>query len=412
VNRETLKTLAAAGAAVALAIAAAWVEPEARRPEIFSDQGESLTPGFRDVNAVQAIEVIEFNPADAVARPLKVELRKGRWVLSSHYDYPAQSGDRLAKTAASLFGLKKDIVVSERVEDHAQYGVIDPLDPKVASLQGRGKRVTLRQAGGSVAADLILGYPVKERPGYRYARQPGGKRVYAVKTDADPSARFEDWAEPSLLRLNPSQIRVLTVLSYSIDERMGGLSNVERTTLRKEGDTWRVEGGGRPKQPALQSLLNALASLKVAGVRPKPPELAAQLKSPGGLELSLTSMLSLRQRGFFLTPQGRILANEGELLVDAGNGVTYTLRFGEIVTGQGEGEGKPAAVDPAKAAGESRFLWITAGYDAARAARYGDTSGAGESIANAQRSKFADWYYVISGPDFQRLRPKRTSLVE
>jgi hypothetical protein len=409
-NRETVKTLAAAGAAVALLVAAAWVEPEARRPEIFSDQGESLTPDFRDVNAIQAVEVIEFNEADAVARPLKVELRKGRWVLSSHYDYPAQSGDRLAKTAASLFGLKKDIAVSERVEDHAQYGVIDPLDTKVASLTGRGKRVTLRTAGGAVAADLILGYPVKERPGYRYVRLPGGKRTYAVKTDADPSARFEDWAEPSLLRLNPAQIRVITVLGYSVNETMGGLSNVERTTLRKEGDQWRVEGGGKPKQAALQALLNTLANLKVAGVRPKPPELAAQLKSSGGLEITLTSMLSLRQRGFFLTPQGRILANAGEVLVDAGNGVSYTLRFGEIVSGQGEG--KPVPADPAKAALENRYLWITAGYDAARAAKYGDGGTGGESLAASQRARFADWYYIISGADFQRLRPSRSALVE
>jgi hypothetical protein len=409
-NRETLKTLAAGVAAAALLLAAAWVEPEARRPEIFSDQGESLTPDFRDVAAIQAVEVIEYNEADAVARPLKVELRKGRWVLASHHDYPAQSGDRLAKTAASLFGLKKDIAVSERFEDHGQFGVIDPLDAKVATLTGRGKRVTLRTAGGAAVADLILGLPVKERPGYRYVRLPSGKRTYAVKTDADPSARFEDWAEPSLLRLNPAQIRVITVLAYSVNESFGGLSSLERTTLRRESGAWRADGEGQPRQAALQALLNTLANLRVAGVRPKPPELAGQLRSSRGLELDLSAMLSLRQRGFFLTPQGRILASAGEVLVDAGDGVTYTLRFGDVVTGQGEG--KPAPADPAKAAQENRFLWLTAGYDAARAAKYGDTSGAGEAVANAQRAKFADWYYIISGADFQRLRPARASLVE
>src|SRR5258708_39114746 len=97
-------------------------------------------------------------------------------------DYRADARARLAKTAGGLLDLKKDAPVSDRVEDQSQYGVLDPLDAKNASLTGRGKRVTLRDAGGITVAELILGRSVKDKPGYRYVRLPGQKRTYAVKS--------------------------------------------------------------------------------------------------------------------------------------------------------------------------------------------------------------------------------------
>lgn len=404
-KRQALITFAFLASAIGLTLAAVWVEPEARRPAIFSDQGEALFPGFRDVLAVKAIEVVDYNESDAVARPLKVEFRKGKWVLPSHYDYPAEARDRLAKTAGALIDLKKDIVASDRVEDHGKYGVIDPLDAKVASLTGRGKHVTLRDGSGAVLVDLILGDPVKERPGYRYVRVPNQKRVFSVKTDADPSAKFEDWADGSILRISPSQVRAITVLNYSVSESAGQLVNPQRIVLRKNGDQWSMEAGPTPKAAVVQALVGTLANLRISGVRPKPPELARQLQEKSGLQMSLEVMMSLRQRGYFITPDGRLLANEGETQVETESGVLYTLRFGEIAGA--EGDAKPDIKDPAKAAEEKRFLFITAAYDAARAAKYGSTGGNGEAVADALRKRFAEWYYVISGSDFGRLRPKR-----
>ena len=405
---ELAKTLLAIAGAVALTVAAVSVRPGERAAEVFSDQGELLFPQLQDVAAVKAIEIIEYSEEDATARPLKVEMRNGRFVLASHYDYPAQSGEALAKAAGALLGLKKDITVSDRVDDQSRYGVIDPLDTRNASLTGRGKRVTLRDGSGSVLADFILGPALKDKPGYRYVRVPAGKRIYAVRTEADPSARFEDWAEPSLLRLAPDQLRAITVLNYSVDSGAGLTSRFERTTLRREGASWKVEGGGAPNEQALQALIGKLANLKVSGVRPKPKDMARQLRSRSGLELTMDSILSLRQRGYFVTPEGRVLASEGEALVDAANGVTYALRFGEVIAGQGEG--KPELKDPARALEANRFVWVMATYDAARAARYGGP-GNGQAVADAQAAKFSDWYYIISGADFQTLRPARTKLV-
>jgi hypothetical protein len=407
VKRQALITLACVAAAFTLTLTAFLVQPEARRPEIFSDQGEPLFPEFRDVLAAKAIEVVEYNGDEAVARPLKAELRNGKWILPSHYDYPAEAKDRIAKTAAALLDLRKDIAVSDRVEDHGKYGVVDPLDAKVSSLSGRGKRVTLRDGTGAVLADIILGDAVKERPGYRYVRVPAQKRVYAVKTAADPSARFEDWVDPSILRISAAQIRAITVLNYSMSETGGQMVAPQRIILTRQGEHWTLDGA-TPKSGTTQALVSTLANLKIVGVRPKPPDLARQLREQGDMQMTLEAVMSLRQRGFIITPEGRLLASEGETQAETGNGIVYNLRFGEAAS---QTEGKPQAADPAKAAGLDRFLFVSVSYDAARAAKYGSEGGNGAQLASSLRSRFSEWYYIISGADFNKLRPKREALV-
>jgi hypothetical protein len=374
-RNESLRTACFIAAAAALVGAAAYIQPVAYQEEIFSDQGQVFFPDFRDVTAVKAIEVVDYEEAEATARPLKVEFRKNRWVLTSHSDYPAEAKDRLAKTASSLLDLKREIVVSDRVEDQAKFGVIDPLDARNPSLSGRGKRVTLRDGQGAVLAELILGSTMKERAGYRYVRTPGAKRTYATKTDADPSAAFEDWVESDLLKVSTGDIDKMTLNSYAIDEQFGRIMNLQRTVMVKDKENWNAQA---------RSIAAALSSLRVVGARPKPPSLAQQLKTKQ-LTMTLENVMSLRQRGFFITPDGRLMAKYGELLVETTKGLVYQLRFGEVV-GETTARGKPS---------ENRFLFVTVG------SRNPET----ESLASSLHNKFADWYYVISSADFARLRP-------
>lgn len=108
---EGAKTAILAGAAVVLAISAAVVEPEARVPAVMSDQGEAFYPNFTDPQAPRTIEVVDYDEATATAMPLKVQFQQGKWVIASRYDYRVDIGDRLAKTAAALMYLKKDMVL-------------------------------------------------------------------------------------------------------------------------------------------------------------------------------------------------------------------------------------------------------------------------------------------------------------
>jgi len=397
--REGLKTVGFLAAALLMAVLAAITQPERATPEILSDQGQAFYPQFRDPAAVRAIEVIDYDEATATARPLKIEYRRGRWVVASHHNYPVELGDRLARNAAGLVDLRKDLVRSDSAQDHAQFGVIDPLDAKVGTLTGRGKRVTLRDARGEVLADYIFGKPVEGKPGYRYLRVPGGKRTYAVRTDADPSARFADWVDADLLRIASGAIRRIVLQNYSIDESFGRIASSETLTLTRQDGGWSA-GGGRLNMNAVNRLLGALDGLRIVDVRPKPPALAADLRQ-GQIRLSLESALSLRQCGFFLTPQGRLLAKEGEMAVETADGLAYTLRFGEVAAAAGE-------IRAPGGQGENRYLLVTVAYDAARAARYGGDGANGERRARELSQRFADWYYVISGADFQKLRLKRS----
>ena len=398
--KESLKTLAFILVAATLAILASVVEPESATPKLMSDQGEEFYPKFRDPQAVKTIEVIDYDEYTATTRPFQVEQLKGRWVLSSNNNYPVDIGDRLIKTAGALIDLKKDAVKSDSPLDHSKYGVVDPVDQKAAGLTGRGKRVTLRDARKDVLADFILGKPVEAQPGYRYVRVPNEKRVYAVKTDADPSTKFSDWVNSGIARIPTAQIRKVSIISYQVDEASGALGNLDQVALTREADNWKMAGAERINLPIVQTMARTLENLKIVDARPKPEALAKSLRS-GQVEITIESALSLRQKGFFVTPNGRLMANEGEMAVDTVNGVVYQLRFGEVATTPGET--KPSG---------NRYLFVMAVFDPARAQKYGGDAAAGERQAKDASARFADWYYVISNQEFLQLRLKKRDVVQ
>jgi hypothetical protein len=128
-------------------------------------------------------------------------------------------------------------------------------------------------------------------------------------------------------------------------------------------------------------------------VRPKPPGLAAGLRHEE-LQLTLETALSLQKAGYFFTPQGRVYSSEGDMTVETNNGLMYSLRFGEVAAGDTK-SGAPS---------DNRNLFVMVHFDAAKAAAYGGDAGAGERTARELNDRFADWYYVIGGKDFQSLR--------
>lgn len=397
--------------AAVLATAAMVIDPGAATPDVFSDQGEAFYPDFTDPQAPKAIEVVDYDEATATARPLKVEFAEGTWRVPSHFNYPADAEDRLANTAAALMELRKDAIVSDRVEEHGDYGVIDPFAEGELSLEGRGQRVTLKDENDATLADFIVGRKVDGKPNRRYMRVPTQKRVYEVETSADVSARFEDWIETDLLKTSAGDIRRVLVNRYSINERMGRLENQERLVLTKKDDKWTMSGGGSPDTSKMNDLTGALDSLKIVDVQPKPRNLTEVLKGTAGIAITQQSQVSLRQKGFFVTRRG-LLANEGEIVVDSKNGLQYTLRFGEIASSGPSADSADGSSEE-DGEGERRYLFITVDYSEARAKQYNDgeePDAAGQELADELRNRFADWYYVISGADFNKLRPRRRDL--
>lgn len=433
----------------------AWVTaPSAPELERFSDQGEPFYPDFTDPLKAATLEVIDYDEESGSARPFKVQVKDDVWSIPSHYDYPADGEDRLAATAAGVIDLKKDIIQSDRAQDHEALGVIDPLDDSTPTLTGRGQRVTMRDESGGVLADFIIGREAEGKDGFRYVRLPGKKRTYAVKLDVDLSTRFADWIETNLLDIQFNDVKTARIDDYSINEQTGMVESLGTIRLDKgEDNKWQladVPAGRELDQSKVRTMISALSRLTITGVRPKPEGLTADLRASESLTLDLGTRMSLQSKGFFVSQDGRLLANEGDVTIGTADGVRYTLRFGEVLYGEGlsvsaggedvEPDGGNIEGDDATEQVENRYLFVTAQFDESllrprpslppemmptedepgddtaedadpvkaalerEIANWEEEASAAREKASRLNDRFAAWYYVISAEDFQNIR--------
>jgi Domain of unknown function (DUF4340) len=385
---ELTKTLAFSAVALALC-GAALVSTRDRsvRDEAFNDQGQPFFSDFKDPLACTDLEVVDFDPSTATASRFQVKFEDGKWLIPSHYRYPADARDRLSKTAAAVMDLSKDTVRSDRAEDQEEMGVIDPLDTKTTTLKGRGKRITLRDSSEKVLADFIIGSEVKDKTGQFYVRVPGQKRTYGVKVKAEPSTRFADWIETNLLKLEASHIRKIEFDNYKVNLEQGYQRGEVLDIERKDSSAaWTMAGLSADQEldsDKLRTLTDALADLKIVGVRTKPAGLTRDLKKSDkeGIKLTATTVTSLQSKGFYMTKDGQLLSNQGDVRVYTDEGVVYTLRFGEVFFGTGDeltagtpDEAEKKASDKTgskdkdktkKAEGttENRFVMVTVSFD-------------------------------------------------
>ncbi|RMF70236.1 MAG: DUF4340 domain-containing protein [Calditrichaeota bacterium] len=451
---EKKRTMIYGGVAVFLALLAFITGPRRVTPDAFLDEGELFFPNFTDPNAATTLEVIDYDAETGSAVPFKVTFKDGKWTIPSHYDYPADGKDRLAKTAASVIGIRKDEFRTDNVADYEALGVIDPLDETNTSLKGRGQRITIKGKNDEVLADLIISKKeIEGREHYRYVRIPDQKRVYASKMNIDISTKFSDWIESDLLKVNKSEITQVILKDYSINERTGTVNQRDVVVLdKKDDDKWvanKMKSDQEVDKTKMNDLLRALDELKIVGVRPKPAGLSESLRKLSG-EVSMTqeSMLSLQSKGYYFTRDGQLLSNEGEVQARTKDGVIYTLRFGEVVYGSGLAVSAGVESDDQKEdnkKGENRYLFITTSFDASQfkeppKPRNTDFTTKPDSlwtkadkknkelqdkhdewqkkIENGQKrsdelnARFAKWYYVIPASSFDKLHLTRKDLVK
>jgi hypothetical protein len=413
------------------------------------DQGETFFPSFTDPNAARTLEVVAFDPQTGVASPFKVTFEGGQWIIPSHHNYPADARDRLARTAAGIIELRKDDFRTDNAADHAACNVVDPLDDPSTGLQGRGQRVTIKGEGNAVLADLIIGGVVEGRDKMRFVRIPGQKRVYASRIDMEVSTKFGDWIEKDLLQASKDDFDSIVLKNYSIDERSGKVDERDRVVLEKKGE-WTTAGLRKDQEIApgkMGELLGALDDLKIEGVRPKPEGLVATLvRTEGNVSITRDDIRSLQSKGYFLSRDGKLLSNEGEVEARTSDGRVYMLRFGEVVYGSGLAvTAGTAAEGEAAGPGENRYLFVTVGFDpslfpepanapstdflnkpdslwtdADRAnnsvyeahSAWAKRKGDAEKLANDLNARFAKWFYVISSASFDKLRPSRGDLIK
>ena len=409
---EWAKTIALGAVCAVLILLAKWTAPTVINPEIFAAEGEEFYPAFIDPLAVKSLEVSTYLSDKGTAKSFKVSFENGQWVIPSHNNYPADAEDRIKKTSSALIGVKKDILYSDRKEEHAKFHVLDPLDTTLTNEAGFGKRVTLYDNSGNVLAEYILvkAVPKKEKKRIttsikeinpesgkmveknqdleltmRYVRIPGKKRTYGAWTSADVSSRFSEWINTDLLEVTKGEIETITLNPYKIEERALSINlstgaivddskvidwNPFSLTKQAEGK-WILDQAEIEQEP-VTTMLDTLENLTIVGVRRKPLSLTRSLEVDQGIRLDQKTLVNLRNLGFFVLPFGKgemLFSNEGEIEVARKDGVVYSLRLGEVLYGEGDSV-TAGGETPEKNEGEkekegkeNRYVFLMARFD-------------------------------------------------
>ncbi len=357
-------TFAAVAGISALMATAAWYASKPSSVAGFGEVGQEFFADFTDPAKASSLTVVDYDGDEQETQTFAVKQNDdGLWVIPSHHNYPAEAEDRLAKTATSLLGLKKTAVKSRSKDDWNLYGVVDPSEKGAATTEERGTRLTLSDGSDNALVDLIKGHQVEGRDGSYYVREPAKDTTYIAQLDVDLSAKFSDWIEPDLLKINQSDIVRVVVDNYSIDEDRGTIDKKEllqftKKDLETSGD-WQLEGLDEETEELDKSPINTIATnldqLKIVGVRLKPEGLDDNLRVNPAIKQLLQEQLAARMQaqGYFMAPGSeRLYSNEGELIAGINNGVEYTLYFGEIARGTGKeievGLGDEAKADASK----------------------------------------------------------------
>ena len=427
---ELRKTLTFAGVAVLLGVGALVSAPRRTAPDAFFDVGEPFFPDFDDPELAATLEVVQWDDETGSALPFEVTNRGGLWTIPSHHAYPADGAARLATAAAEVISVVKDDFRSDNIADHEALGVIDPLDETATTLEGRGTRITFRGSNEEALADLVIGNAILERPGFRFVRVPDQKRVYAARFAAEISTAFEDWIETNLLEVERDQVDHIVLNEYFLNEQTRQVVRRGEFILdRVAVDEWtanRVPDGMEVDFVQANLLVGAIIEMKIAGVRPKPAGMTGNLRDAAMAgRITQSDVEILTRRGFYPTPEGGLLSNEGELLVRTTEGVLYTLRFGEIVYGRGDAVvlGDESSDEEDAGAAENRYVFITAEFDQAALSEpsLSDTDAReswerrvreGQATADRLATRFANWYYVIAADSYDRIHKPREEFLK
>jgi hypothetical protein len=356
---ESTKTAIFAGVAAVLGLGAWWTAPRT------ADNGRSPTEGIvgkdlfdkYDPLAASTLKIVKVNEELGKVSDFEVtrDRDSGVWTIPSHFGYPADAAAQMSEAANTFINLKVLQVVSERRDEHALFGVVEPdLEKLQAGDQGVGLLVRLQDEKGDNLVNLLVGKPVKDKPGQRFVRIPGQDPIYAVAINTDPlSTDFSRWIESDLLKLSSNDIQTIGIRDYSILPSQDGSQvlspnydadlsfntvdgkwSADRIVSYQGGnDAPRVIGENEQlNSTKLNEMKNALDSLKLVDVQRKPKGLASDLKVESSLLDDKESVLALVRKGF--VPQkgkdggSEIYASSGELLVGLRDGVQYLIRFG------------------------------------------------------------------------------------
>jgi hypothetical protein len=402
-NAKTITFIVVGLLAIALGLA---TRPSSADLDVETLVGRNLTPKFSSPEDAKRLRIVRFDEDTATLREFEVAEQDGLWTIPSKNGYPADAARQMAEAATSLMDRKILRVESSSASDHEQYGVVDPLSPKLEPGQkGVGTRVTMSDSQNKPLADLIIGKPVKDAEGQRYVREAGRDVVYVIEIDPSKlSTNFENWIEKDLLKLNPWDLQQVEIKDYSAelvpvmtrDGRFGIVPQWDpraELTLRyndsdgkwsavrlrrfdpKQGDGEYVDftlaEDEELNEEKLNGLKNALDDLQIVDVVRKPAGLSKDLKAGEDFMNNREALESLSSKGFTAAKTSEngpleIISSDGEVIATMKNGTEYVLRFGNL-TNIGNDGGKAADGEKpegkAKEGEVNRYLFVMARFN-------------------------------------------------
>ncbi len=251
--------------------------------------------------------------------PSEVKKDGSAWVIPSQYIYPADGGTRVGATSGGVLNVRPGAKITDDTKKHAELGVV--IGSRNPDKEGRGKRVTLKDAGGAVLVDLIIGKKAELADVY-YVRDARQNDVYTAKVDPDIRTSFKDWVETDLLKINGADIRTVAIKDYTVD---AGKGQVNMRELRRSSTSQRTRPGGSADKTPEGKDCQSGSSGKDRFRNDQP--------AAGGIRPF--SVAPLQARGFYVANGNppTVYGKEGVVEVTTKDGVRYKLYFGSGALG-------------------------------------------------------------------------------
>jgi hypothetical protein len=411
---ENAKTIAFVAIGLLAIVVGLVTRPSSAEVDDTTLVGGDLTKDFKDPDDAKRLRIVRVDEDTATLHEFEVAEQDGLWSIPSKDGYPADAAQQMGEAATSLMGRKILQVASKNAGEHEQYGVIDPLAPKLeAGQKGIGARVTMFDEKKDALVDLIIGKAVKGAEGQRYVREAGRDIVYVIEIDRSKlSTNFEDWIEKDLLKLNSWDLQQVDIKDYSAalvevmtPEGPGiGIDRDSRARMTlgyndsdskwqaeelQSFDTTKGEQGeyvdftlGEDEElntESLNGLKSALDDLQIVDVVRKPAGLSQDLKAGEKFVKNREALIELMSKGF--TPEAvagsdsqEIISSDGEVVATMKNGTEYVLRFGNLTSADGqERQDEAAPAEPASPPGSTadakkdndvhRYLFVMARFN-------------------------------------------------
>ncbi len=417
--------------AAALSAIAAWFYPWPENVTQSDLVGKPLFESF-EANDVRRITVTEY---DIERNGLKqIELRRNGdlWIVPAKQNFIADNPTQISLAINSV----NTNVLEQRsndLQDHVEYGVVDPLEFESTPVRNRlGKKIVLQDRNNRELASLIVGSSPQDDTNQsqrrRFVRISGKPGVYVVELPYEALAsNFTHWVETNLMNITDgSDLNTVTINHYQAmqpetppDSRKKewnyqltlDMKNQKRIA-KVPGDDGELKEVELPESnlAAINQLGMFLTNTQFLDVRKKSRPIATLLKNPNASDVD--QLKGLVESGFYAVshePERTFGLNfeavRGDVTVQSLDGVSVTLLVGNLAEGAiGDSSDLNrlvmlyASFDenliPAPAKSEAEDEESQKAY-LRQVAERNSKLVEGRKRAQSLNDQFADWYYVV-----------------